>query len=269
MKRTSIIAGIILLVVAITAFNIVNKKEDKPIANSEPMNSIVNADDLFKTAVLGFTDNSKKDISYTIRRKAGKPVTIGILRSATELSDVIKGYPTNWIDEYVSTKVILSRNGMEQQASGRDQLLTKEQLALFNSVKTGEQVNIQVNYKMKNSVTGKLDKSYMSKALTVLPEVNAEFPGGYAPLITHLKNNSLEKVTASYGDKTPMISIGFTIDESGRPGEIKMINSSSDSKVDELLMNLIETMTSWTPAKDFDGKHVSQRFELIIGSEGC
>lgn len=109
----------------------------------------------------------------------------------------------------------------------------------------------------------------MNIALVVVPEKEAEFPGGMEKLKQYFEINgkSLEKAQLL----PDFISVGmkFTIDETGTITKVTPTKPSKYSEIDRDVAHLIKTMPSWIPAQNEAGKPTRQTFELTFGRPGC
>ena len=68
---------------------------------------------------------------------------------------------------------------------------------------------------------------------------------------------------------SPQSTIYFVINEAGKVENTLLTQSSGDTEIDEILLQLLSKMPKWTPAKNAEGKTVKQKFALKIGMYGC
>jgi TonB family protein len=111
--------------------------------------------------------------------------------------------------------------------------------------------------------------SVQSKTDTVetftAPEVSAEFPGGVTKLTKYFIDNFTNKIeiTDEQGSifRSPMVQ--WTVDETGRATDARILRSTNISKADKLLLEVVEKMPLWKPAEN-GNKKVRQEFKFPI-----
>jgi TonB family protein len=105
-------------------------------------------------------------------------------------------------------------------------------------------------------------------SLTIVPEKEAEFPGGFTAFSRYLNEKVTQRITWTRPDKLARSRFRFSIDENGRVTGPRIIYSSSDPKIDQMLIEAIKKMPIWKPAEDGAGKKLTQEFNIAFG-EGC
>jgi len=119
-------------------------------------------------------------------------------------------------------------------------------------------------------ITHELEESEKNVSLTVIPEIEAEYIGGYEKMIAYLKENCNDKIALVSGKVTQPLVVSFLIDKKGKAGKVKFIKKSENIEVNNLLIDLIENMPKWNVAKNFEGESVSQQFSFRVGGmDGC
>src|SRR6186997_3409548 len=81
----------------------------------------------------GPTPGSSKDLSFWVHGKYDRPVYKEAMNKAKLVSDFVDGYPTNWIDEYVSVEIVATNNGKQMSAVSPNDNLTEEQKNILKS----------------------------------------------------------------------------------------------------------------------------------------
>lgn len=210
-----------------------------------------------------------QDLGFEVKGAYARPVKAEKLDKATNMSDLIDGYPVSWIAEYVSTGISVVSGDNVKQAMSNDDNLTPEQVSLLKSADLGDEVVIDVAYKSKNFITKELDVRYMHYAATVVPEHEAEYPGGHEPMRAYLKESAMNKIPNESFKEFQQVIIRFTVDEQGQIENPRVTTTSGDPKIDNLLLKALKNMPKWTPAENSAGTKVTQDFEFIIGNTGC
>jgi hypothetical protein len=208
------------------------------------------------------------DLTYMVRgysnRGFHKPITRQKLTSALSISDLIENYPESWIKDYNS--VVISGIGQHEnsEATGSNATLTEQQKEVL---KTASEIHIEVHYKKKN-YNDKVQNRQMNTSFIVIPEVQAQFEGGYDKMIAYLKENSKSKIN-NKNLLAPQPTIYFVVNTEGKVEQTEITQTSGDTEIDKMLMQLLTKMPLWTPAKNANGTPVAQKFALDIGFSGC
>lgn len=287
MKTSILITGIVVSIIGFTAFGYsLNKQYDEPKYCTPPVSCSVNAD----TSKISFVNIEapqaeeiamKKDLWYAVLGKNEQTyrqdekyfshTTQRKLRQASRLEEVILNYPKNWVSEYLSVEVWTTIDGKEVSAIGKNDVLTEEQKTIFKNVDLNTSLlNVRVDYNSENAVTGEKEEKNLQFTINLIPEVEAQYNGGYEQLISYLRGNSLDKILDRDHEQLPMTALTFTVDKMGKPSAVQVKKTSGDEFIDDLLIKLVESMPAWKPAKNYNGGVVEQNFELTVAaSNGC
>lgn len=215
-------------------------------------------------------DERQQTLFYSVKSGYKYSITDQQLKKAKLITEVIPNFPINWISDYKSVEIVANNNGIVNKAIGPNEKLTKEQMKLLHSLEVSDNISIKVNYKKDNAATGKIEVRQMNADITIVPEVEAEFIGGYGKMIDYLKENSMDKIQANQMDAMPVFSLTFIVNKEGKTEDIHMIETTGDQKIDQLLEGLIANMPEWKPAQNSEGESVKQKFEFSIGMmDGC
>ena len=220
---------------------------------------------LFLISVTGFSQN----LYFEVRGKYSHPITIEQLNKAKFISDIIPYYPEKWVISYVSAEILATYDGKAMLAASANDTLSAEQKNMLNTVDLGTDIVINIRYKFKNPVTGNIDMSVMNYSATVVPETEAEYPGGYQQMTQYLQENAIDKISDSTSGQLQQVIVRFTVNEKGEIANAQIFNSSGDQKTDKLLLKAINKMPKWQPAENSKGTIVKQEFEFIVGNGGC
>lgn len=214
--------------------------------------------------------SQKPDLFYAVGGAYSRSIRKSELQNSKTLSDFIEGYPANWISAYISVEVSGKNNGVKTSLWSKSDVLSGEQIKMLTDLDIGTEVVVKVKYNTKNIITNALEESEMNVSLTIIPEVEAEYIGGYENMIAYLKESSSGKI-AMIGDNGVQPSVlGFSIDKNGKADDIKLIKKSGNIEIDNLLIELIKNMPKWNPAKNLRGESVSQQFNFRVGKvDGC
>ena len=267
MKGLPYIVGIVIAILGITTFEIkngVNESNKKNSYTKKSNNSDWMASFPKKTFVFSKNNPGNMEFSFSVKGNYKHPITTEKLTHAKKLGDIIAYYPGNWITDYESVEISAVINGKEERASGINPSINENQKKLLQSVKLSTNINVTVNYKAKNAITNSYEDHQMKIALTVIPEKEAEFRGGYDNMIRYLKENSKNEIAEIGPYLTESAIILFTVSENGKITDIDLKKSSGHSKIDKLMYKIIRDMPDWEPAENLKGLKVNQNFEFTI-----
>jgi TonB family protein len=216
-----------------------------------------------------FLSGIAQDLEYEVRGKYLRTVTKDVLEHSNLLSDIIVGYPVNWVKEYVSVDVLTEKDGKTEIAKGENQVLNKEQKSILNKADLESEVHINVRYISINSVTERKENNEMVVKMTVVPDIQAEFEGGYENLKKYLKDNLIDRIIENTPPEFQKGKVVFKIDPNGKLVDAEILESSGDTNMDNFLLEVFRNMPNWKPAQNATGEKVKQRFEFSMGIGGC
>jgi TonB family protein len=211
------------------------------------------------------------------------------LREQLQLNDQLNGYyiyPQDFYDlplenyrkiiYFVSMEIFATCKGKTSSAQSINTLLTKEQKNLLNTADLGSDIRIKVKFRYKSQATVNSDDLKQTKegeyAITVVPETEAGYPGGFKEMSDYLTKSFFYKLPQkSYSKKIREAVVKFVITEMGQVTEARISRTSSDPNADKLLLDAINKMPKWRPAKDLNGKSIRQEFSIPLngGGGGC
>jgi TonB family protein len=176
------------------------------------------------------------------------------------------------IIKYVSVEVSAIANGKLRSSQSDDDTLTTEQKNLINAADIGSDINIKIRFTIKNNDESGNGNEIMEGflAVTVVPETEAEFPGGFNYLTKYLMENVIGKISDQIAsEKIQPAIVKFAINEEGQIVDIQIIRTSTDQIIDKLILDAMHKMPKWSPAKDSKGVKIKQEFNIRFGNNGC
>jgi len=176
--------------------------------------------------------------------------------------------------DYVAVEITGINNGKPVTHTSKNNVLTKEQKSILNSVDLGSDVKIKIKFKYKYATAEfpEPDNSVHegNYIVTVVPSTEAEYPGGFKQLSDHLNKNFVSKLPRKIlSGKVQNAIVKFTITEEGKIVDTKISRTSSDAKIDVLLIDAINKMEKWKPAENAKGIKVKQEYKIPLGGGGC
>jgi TonB family protein len=210
-----------------------------------------------------------QNLRYEVRGKYVRGVSKEKLMAPKTMSDIRPGYPSSMIEGYTSTEISVINHGKVTKATGANEILSEAQQRLLQTADVGNDIEVNIGYIYQNPVTQIPDVRQMHFVITVVPEVEAEYPGGREELSEYLQENAIDKIPETVSAEMPMVLIHFTVTEEGKIANARVAESSKDSDTDKLLLKAIRMMPDWKPAMNAEGKKVEQEFEFTVGNAGC
>jgi hypothetical protein len=176
--------------------------------------------------------------------------------------------------DYVSIEILVTSNGKTLVAHSSGDALTNEQKNILNSADLGSDIRIKIKFNYKKWVNNTMSTSDSLKeaqySVTVVPETEAQYPGGFKELTAFLTTNILDKISEkSTAQKIQRAIVKFTVSEEGKLMDAKLFRTSTDPKTDQLILDAIYKMPKWKPAKNSNGITVKQEMSIPFGGGGC
>jgi len=189
------------------------------------------------------------------------------LRSVSGYIDFAKEQYNTLLDfEFV--EITANCLGVSRTLRSAGNILTADQKSLLNNADVGSEIYFILRFKYKNlEHSGQIINGYYT--VTVVPDIEASYPGGFERMSEYINQNILGKVTGKENlNKILQTIVKFTIDEKGRIVNARISRSSADPAIDRLVLDVIGNMPVWNPAKNATGIKVKQDFSIPF-SKGC
>ena len=255
MRNRLIVLSLLIVTISVVAYGVVKK------------NQVAEVDTL---AVAIESPVANNNLPYVVKSVYSRSVTKAKLQKSKLLSDFIEGYPVNWISAYISVEISSESDGAKTSLLSKSDVLNDVQRNMLATADVDTRIVVKVKYNTKNMISHELEESEMNVSLTVIPEIEAEYSGGYEKLISYLKENSADKIAVIGNKEVQPSTIRFSIVENGSADNVRLIKTSGTAEIDNLLIELIVNMPKWNPAKNLKGESVSQQFDFKIGAmDGC
>ncbi len=105
-----------------------------------------------------------------------------------------------------------------------------------------------------------------TKETFTIPEVRAEYPGGFKKMLEYITINVTQKISVTKSEfdvfNTPVAQ--WTIDENGNVSEVKIIKTSNITKIDNLYLSAIKGMPTWKPAEKYGKIKTREEFRYPL-----
>lgn len=176
--------------------------------------------------------------------------------------------------DVVYTEITATANGKTLTAQSNSEKLSAEQKTLLASATPGADITVKLRFMYKDKrkdAYGKRDYAIEgSTKLTLLPQVEAQFPGGWEELSAYFADRVIYKLPeVSLKERVERAIVKFTVTEDGKVVDARLERSSGDEAVDQLLMQALYSMPQWQPAVNAKGVRIKQEVLIPFGFEGC
>jgi len=216
-----------------------------------------------------YSGDIKQTLYFEIVGHNGRPVKKETLKTAKLIRDFVSGYAYNWVSNYDSVELITQSNGNMVRTLGLNEQLNAKQILALQNADLNSEVMLNVSYNSRNSITRLMEKSYVNVVLTVIPEKEAEYQGGYEKLSKYIETNAIQIIQKTLSEELQKGSVSFKIDEQGKVVDEIIIQSTGDLNLDQQLLKVIRDMEQWNPAENVKGEKVKQNFIFSFGNGGC
>lgn len=178
------------------------------------------------------------------------------------------------IIDYISIEITASCNNKSVTSKSKSNVLTAEQKNILKTADLGSDISIKIKFKYNyQSCEFPEDPGNIQEGkytVTVLPQTEAEYPGGFKQISDHINKYVINKIPkAMLSGKIQNAIVKFTITEEGKIIDAKISRTSTDPKIDILLIDAINKMQKWKPAENAKGIKVKQEYSIPLGGGGC
>lgn len=189
------------------------------------------------------------------------------LSQVQTLSDINVGFPSSWIAKYLSVDIQVSVNDETRTVSNAAHTLSKAQKEMLSAAKMSSEVSILVSYEPKGE-PGEIKE--IRNSFTVIPKYEAKFSSGRTALDQYIEDHIIQELSQYDTASLTRAVVQFTVDTDGSLTDINITSTTGNMMMDHILINALENMERWTPAKDAEGNVLQQKLELSVGNElGC
>ena len=221
-------------------------------------------------------------ISNNIKKE--KLNEIHLMSELIDPASLVPNYhlPQEWnkVIDLVTVKITTAKNGMDISLESHSDVLSPEQKSSLNDADLGSFVLLEVTYYEKDQVSASKGPNVISTEVKlisrnfvfkIVPEIEAEFPGGMGKLGNYLFQNYTKRIEASGPSiKDPKPAVSFIINEAGEMLDLKLFKSCSDTMIDQFLLDAFKSMPKWQAAQNTKGEKVKQFFVLFYPFiDGC
>ena len=258
MKTNKIILGIVIALISFTAYGFITKTKctEKESICSEKTKNVKVVNNIF-TALKA---EKQEKVFYSIKGMYKKAITKKELVKANFLSDFVEHYPSGWIKEYISVEITTVYNDKKIIKTSKNAKLSKEQKVVFNKINLSSDIHIKIKYKDENDLD--ISGREINFSMTVIPETEAEYQTGYLKMLDYLEESKFSKLYLEKVKEYKGFQAYFIINENGKVENVELVKKIGEERMDKLLIELIQNMPNWKPAKNAKGEFVSQKFEI-------
>lgn len=268
MKKSTIIIGIALTVVSLTAYGFINlQKRTEKIQIKAPTNTKVVLQNDFMSLV------AKKEIPdfiYDVDHRFIATVTKEKLTQAKTIIDILPAEATQSLKDYNWVNVSVLNDDQEIREIGVSEVLNAAQVELLQSIDYSTNFFIKANCKRVDDYTNATRNYQLIYYITTVPEKEAQYKGGKSAMINYLKENSKKEVANTTKDQLKSGKVSFIVTNEGTISGTQLESTSGYPSVDEKMLELIQNLPGeWEPANNARGEKVAQKLFFSFGTMGC
>lgn len=268
MKKNNLIFGIAVVALGLMAFGYISLNNEvavslEPNSKSEIADNTKAKEKIEKRIFSDFVYNVGPRFSPIKKEELNKVKTVTDFLDEEQLQRIVS---------YISVSVIIIEGDKESHVreTGNGDLLTPAQIELLQSSEYSTNFKIRAEYKEKNKKTGKIEDSYSTPHLTIVPEKQAEYVYGYKALIEYLKENIKEHTANVDPEKLQPAKLYFTITKTGAIKNVNLDRTSNFPEIDKKMLELISNLEGiWNPAENSKSEKVDQELVVSFGLMGC
>jgi TonB family protein len=186
-----------------------------------------------------------------------------------------QGYNYNRLVEYVAVEISATNNGKVLVAQSLGDKLSSEQKNILSRADLDTDIIIKIKFRYKNLFVDNrviTDYEIMEGGLvvTVVPQVEAEYVGGFKQLTAYLAESIISKISEKeFVGKLQNATVNFMVEEEGKVVAVKITRASGDARIDKLILDALSKMPKWKPATDSKATKLKQTFSIPFGGDGC
>jgi TonB family protein len=175
------------------------------------------------------------------------------------------------LKDYPDWTLDVSKIDPKRKANGPTEKFTKEQLALVANADYSDHLRFSARFNSTKIETGEVEENVLvSQSMSLVPDVQAAYKGGFDALVNYLKEASKGMVKHVKRDKVGRCRVFFTVTSKGSVTDVKLVETSNYSDVDKAMIKVVKDIPlKWTPAQNGKGKKVDQEFVFTFGIAGC
>ena len=175
--------------------------------------------------------------------------------------------------DILSSEIMLRGNTGKPSVTNNGHMLSEEQKKWIASLDFGTDIVIKIKFRFKPELSVTKNPEEKAKEaeymVTLIPDKEAEFPGGLSKMSNYYTENVISKLNGKTDARNfSNAVVVFTVNEEGKIINSKISRSSSDDKLDKLLLEVTEKMPVWSPAKNIKGTPVKQTIVIPFGGDG-
>jgi TonB family protein len=176
--------------------------------------------------------------------------------------------------DFVSVEISAVCQGKTLKSQSSKKTLTAEQKNILNNADLGTDIRIKIKFKYKYQAIEDLDSGSKVREgeyiVTVVPETEAEYSGGFKQMTEYIKKSIINKIPEKgVSKKIQQAVLKFTVNEEGQIIDTKISSTSTDPKIDKLILDATNKMPKWKPAQNSKGVKVKEEFSIQFGGGGC
>lgn len=272
MKKTILLAVSMGVLIVLSAY--VQSKSNKATIDYLPVFCTQNNPFLITSGLNLNCKVNTPDLFYNIGTRWAS-ISLSDIRKVHTIYDIFHDDTEAHRKHYRNFRISVLHNDNDVRdvktfAVGNDPDLTEAQLDIIKSLNYSDNIRFTAICVHENLNSGEMISDSLVQYLTVTPETEATYPGGYGSIIRYLKTE-VEKETSNISkDSLQPGKMKFIVNSHGLLEGLELENSCGYPEIDNKMIDLMQHLPEkWSPARNGSGKEIDQILVLSFGREGC
>lgn len=209
-------------------------------------------------------------VFYDVASRFIWTITLEDLDKAKSIRDVVPKDALGTVISYDEVKVSLFDEDDNKNVIGKEGNFNSGQLGLLESLNYSSNFYVHAYYQKRNEITGEVQDEYLVYYITVVPKYEAEYLTGSENLLDYIKMNCKKHESEIEEGELKPGKVMFMVNKSGDVDNVRLMSSSGNLGLDTEIQKIInELPNEWRPARNGEGKKVSQELTISFGIIGC
>ena len=148
---------------------------------------------------------------FSVDNRFMTTITRNALQSARSITDLVPKEVTSGLSDFRDVKVLTFSNNIHTAIGSQNEVLNDNQLKLLHSMDYSSDFCLESYCKNQASESGALEDYHLVYCLTVVPEKQAEYSGGYKAITDYLRKNSDKEISTIKWAKLRPGQISFKV----------------------------------------------------------
>jgi hypothetical protein len=263
-KRTIFFCGLIF-VLSLKVYNILSKPDKNRVFEDTIASNEVKTNNILKAMT--------SDFIYGVGPRFN-PIKKTEFNKIRAFNNLIDPAHAKKIVKYHSVEIILIIDGKQSDIRklGYKDTFSEDQLSFLRSLDYSTNLVVRADFEEYNKDTDRIETSYATPHLTIVPAKQAAYANGEEALISYLDEASkdLREKLKVNPEKMLPAKLFFTVTKEGAVKNLRLDQSSNYPEIDKKIIELLDKDKGiWIPAENYNGRKVDQELVVSYGIMGC